>query len=122
MTSALIPPVRDFADGRLRNYFEDLKSYKVVSEETALRGLVPTGRTSRSSRSSAGPLSRRPASRWRWPPRLRPCGLADELPGTWHHLRRGAYRVVPLDARRARSVTYQQSKVLEAEGWVVVRR
>lgn len=25
---------------------------------------------------------------------------ADELPGTWAHLRRGFYRVRPLDARR----------------------
>jgi integrase len=30
--------------------------------------------------------------------------------------------VVPLDARRAKSVTYQQAKTLETEGWVVVRR
>ena len=28
-------PVRDFSDGRLRDYFDDFKSYKVVSEKTA---------------------------------------------------------------------------------------
>jgi hypothetical protein len=28
-------PVRDFSDGRLRAYFDDFKSYKVVSERNA---------------------------------------------------------------------------------------
>jgi integrase len=114
-------PVRDFADGRLRGYFEDFKSYKVVSEETALR-----------ARAEGKDVQQLEVERWTAQPagsipvevttKAEAVRLADELPGTWHHLRRGAYRVVPLDARRARTVTYQQSKVLRAEGWIVVRR
>jgi hypothetical protein len=48
--------------------------------------------------------------------------LADNLPGTWHHLHRGAYRVAPLNAQRAKSVTYAKAKALEADGWIVARR
>jgi hypothetical protein len=47
--------------------------------------------------------------------------LADELPGTWRHLSRGAYRVIPLDAQRAKTVTYAEAKMLESDGWVVER-
>jgi hypothetical protein len=30
-------PLQDFADGRLRSYFDDFKSYRVISEKTAKR-------------------------------------------------------------------------------------
>src|ERR1039458_682102 len=43
-------------------------------------------------------------------------------PGTWKHRRRGAYRVVPLNARRPKCVTFAKAKALEAEGWIVARR
>ena len=35
--------------------------------------------------------------------------LTDSLPGTWAHPRRGTYRVLPLDARRAKTVTSAQA-------------
>lgn len=114
-------PVRDFADGRLREYFDDFKSYKVVNNQTALRARKE-GKTVKYlvvERWTAQPASSLPVEVTTKAEAVR---LADELPGTWHHLRRGTYRVVPLDAQRARSVTYQQAMALEAEGWVVERR
>jgi hypothetical protein len=33
-------PVRDFADGRLRDYFDDFKSYKVRGEKSAKKALA----------------------------------------------------------------------------------
>ena len=41
--------------------------------------------------------------------------LADEMPGTWKHRRRGAYRVVPLNAQRPKCVTLAKAKALESE-------
>ncbi len=114
-------PVRDFADGRLRDYFNDFKSYKVISEETAKR-----------RRAESKDVQRVEIERWTAQPqgstpvevatKAEAVQLADELPGTWHHLRRGVYRVVPMNAERAKVVTYAQAKIVEAEGWVVVRR
>jgi hypothetical protein len=48
--------------------------------------------------------------------------LADTMPGTWKHRRRGAYRVVPLNAQRPKVVLPATAKALEAEGWIVRRR
>ena len=48
--------------------------------------------------------------------------LADKLPGTWKHRRRGCYRVVPLDAQRPRRVSRTEAMALQAEGWVVKRQ
>jgi integrase len=48
--------------------------------------------------------------------------LADEMPGTWKHRRRGAYRVVPLGAKRPRRVSAAKTQALQAEGWIVARR
>jgi len=114
-------PVRDFSDGRLRDYFTDFKSNRIVGEQTAMKAraegkdvqLIDVERWSAQPRDSA-------------PVEVATKGeavqLADELPGTWHHLRRGAYRVVPLNAQRAKSVTYAKAKALEADGWNISRR
>ena len=48
--------------------------------------------------------------------------LADELPGTWKHRRRGCYRVVPLDAQRPRRVSRTTAVALRDEGWIIERR
>ncbi len=114
-------PLQDFMDGRLRGYFDDFPSYKVISENTATR-----------ARTDGKDVEQIEVERWTVQPRDsmpvevatkdEAVRVADELPGTWHHLRRGAYRVVPLNAQRARSVTYAKAKELEADGWIVVRR
>lgn len=114
-------PLEDFLDGRLRDYFDDFISYKVVNAKTAKR-----------ARAEGQNVELIDVERWVAQPRdslpvevatkdeaLR---VADELPGTWHHLRRGAYRVVPLNATRPKAVTYQEARKLEAEGWLIDRR
>ncbi len=114
-------PVRDFADGRLRDYFDDFKSYRVISEKTANR-----------RRAEGKDVQRIEVERWTAQPRgsapvevatkAEAVQVADQLPGTWHHLRCGAYRVVPLNAQRPKTVTYAQANALKAEGWIVARR
>ncbi len=86
------------------------------------RRRAPRARTSSRSRSNAGPLSRSDSLPVEVATKDEAVRIADELPGTWHHLRRGAYRVVPLNAQRAKSVTYAKAKELEADGWIVARR
>jgi integrase len=113
-------PLRDFEDGRLRAYFDDFKSYTVVSKKTAEK-----------ARAEGKEVELIEVERWKAQPKdsvpvevaskAEAVRLADELPGTWHHLRRGAYRVVPLNAQRAKTVTYAQATVLESEGWLVTR-
>ena len=44
------------------------------------------------------------------------------MPGTWKHRRRGACRVVPLNARRPQRVSRTTAKRLESEGWLIKRR
>jgi len=114
-------PLQDFLDGRLRSYFDDFPSYKVISEKTAMR-----------TRAEGKNVELVEVERWTAQPhdslpvevatKDEAVRIADELPGTWHHLRRGAYRVVPLNAQRAKSVTYAKAKELEADGWIVARR
>ena len=48
--------------------------------------------------------------------------LADELPGTWKHRRRGCYRVVPLNAQRPKRVSHATAREREAEGWLIAHR
>jgi integrase len=113
--------VREFADGRLRDYFDDFKSYNVVGEKTAQK-----------AHAEGKDVQRVKVARWTAQPRdsvpvevatkSEAVRLADEMPGSWHHLRRGAYRVVPVNAERAKVVTYAQAKILEGEGWIIVRR
>jgi integrase len=114
-------PLRDFADGRLRDYFDDFRSYKVVSEKTAEKAsadgnevrLIGVERWIAQPRSSLPALVATKAEAVK---------LADEMPGTWAHLRVGAYRVRPLDARRAVTVTEVQAKELAAQpDWIVTR-
>ena len=114
-------PLQDFLDGRLRGYFDDFPSYKVISEKTATQ-----------ARAEGKNVEQIEVERWTAQPhdslpvevatKDEAVRIADELPGTWHHLRRGAYRVVPLNAQRAKSVTYAKAQELEADGWIVARR
>jgi integrase len=114
-------PVRDFADGRLRGYFADFKSFRVLGEDAAQKALAEGKdvRKMQIRRWTAQPpgsqavevASKAEAER-----------LAAEMPGTWKHRRRGAYRVVPLNAQRPQRVSHATAKALEAEGWMVGRR
>jgi integrase len=114
-------PVRSLADGRLRAYFADFKSYRVLSEEKA-----------REAQGEGKNVQQLTIERWTAQPAAsqvievatkdEAVRLADELPGTWKHRRRGAYRVVPLDAQRPRRVSRATAMALQAEGWIVKRR
>jgi integrase len=114
-------PVRDFADGRLRDYFNDFKSYNVISEETAKKRRAE-GKNVQRVKVERWTAQRQGSTPVEVATKAEAVQLADQMPGTWHHLRRGAYRVVPMNAERAKVVTYAQAKNVEAEGWVVVRR
>jgi hypothetical protein len=110
--------VRDFADGRLRAYFDDFKSYKVIGEKTAKRAHtegkdVRQIEVERWSAQSPGSQAVEVATK------AEAALVADELPCNWEHVRRGTYRVIPLNAQRAKTVTYARAKVLETEGWTV---
>jgi integrase len=114
-------PVRDFADGRLRAYFTGFESYRVLGEKAA-----------RKAKAEGKDVRRVEITRWT----VQPPGsaavevrtqdeavrLADEMPGTWKHRRRGAYRVVPLNAQRPKRVSHATAKEREAEGWIIARR
>jgi integrase len=114
-------PVDDFSDGRLRAYFDDFKSYKVVSESNAEK-----------ARAEGKDVERLEVGRWTAQPKSsvaievatkgEAVRLADELPGTWAHLRRGVYRVRPLDARRPKKVSYVEAQELNPQDWIVTRR
>jgi integrase len=114
-------PVRALADGRLRAYFVDFKSYRVLGE-TKARAALAEGKN----------VQRVLVERWTAQPpgsqavevstKQEAERLADEMPGTWKHRRRGAYRIVPLDAERPRRVSWATAKALEAEGWIIARR
>jgi integrase len=114
-------PLRDFLDGRLRDYFAEFKGYRVRSEKVAQmeRAEGKDVRRVEVSRWTAQPAGSQPIE---VPTKAEAVQLADELPGTWKHRRRGAYRVVPLNAQRPKSVTFAQATALEAEGWIVARR
>ncbi len=114
-------PLSAFEDGRLQDYFRDFKSYRVISAKTAER-----------ARAEGKNVQQLQVERWA----ARPQGSvpievatkqeavqrADTLPGTWAHLRRGAYRVLPLNAERARTVTTVEARALKERGWDVQRR
>ena len=113
--------VRDFADGRLRDYFADFKSYRVLGEKAAQK-----------AKAEGKDVQRIEITRWTAQPpgsaavevttKAEAVRLADELPGTWKHRRRGCYRVVPLDAQRPKRVSHATATQCEAEGWIVARR
>jgi len=114
-------PLRDFADGRLRAYFDDFKCYRVRGEKAAKK-----------ARAEGKDVRRVEVARWTAQPpgsqaievatKDEAVQLADEMPGTWKHRRRGAYRVVPLNAQRPKCVTFAKAKALEAEDWIIARR
>jgi integrase len=114
-------PVQDFSDGRLRAYFDDFKSYKVVSQRNAEK-----------ARAESKDVQRVEVARWTAQPKgsvavevatkAEAVQLADELRGTWAHLRRGAYRVLPLDARRPKNVSFVEAQELNSQDWIVTRR
>lgn len=95
-------PVSDFADGRLRPYFADFKSYRVLGEKEA-----------RKAKTEGKDVRRVEITRWTAQPpgsaavevktKSEAVRLADELPGTWKHRRRGCYRVVPLNAKASKA-------------------
>jgi integrase len=114
-------PVRDFSDGRLRAYFDDFKSYNVVSQRNAEK-----------ARAEGEDVQRVEVARWTAQPKgsaavevatkAEAVRLADELPGTWAHLRRGAYRVLPFGARRPKNVSFAEAQELNPRDWIVTRR
>jgi integrase len=114
-------PVRTLADGRLRVYFVDFKAYRVLSEKKA-RDALAEGKSVQQltiERWTAQPAESQAVEVATKDEAVR---LADELPGTWKHRRRGCYRVVPLDAQRPRRVSRATATALKAEGWIVKRR
>jgi hypothetical protein len=114
-------PVRSLADGRLRAYFADFKSYRVLSEKRAREALAE-GRNVQQltiERWTAQPADSQAIEVATKDEAMRD---ADELPGTWKHRRRGCYRVVPLDAHRPRRVSRATAMAFQAEGWIVKRR
>lgn len=114
-------PVRALADGRLRAYFVEFKAYRVLSEKKAREAL-----------SEGKNVQQITIERWTAQPpesqavevatKDEAVRLADELPGTWKHRRRGCYRVVPLNAQRPRRVSRAAATELQGEGWIVKRR
>lgn len=114
-------PVQDFVDGRLRPYFARFEARRVVGAATAKR-LRAEGKNVRQfevSRWTAQPPGSAAVEVKTKDEAVR---LADEMPGTWKHRRRGAYRVVPLNAKRPKAVTRMMAEALQAEGWIVSRR
>lgn len=114
-------PIRDFADGRLRGYFDDFLSYKLLGEKAAKK-----------ARAEGKIVRRVEIERWTAQPsgsaaievatKAEAVQLADALPGTWKHRRRGVYRVVPLNARRPCRVSLAKATALESEGWIIAHR
>jgi integrase len=114
-------PVSELADGRLRDYFADFQSYRVLGEKAA-----------RKAKAEGKDVCRVEITRWTAQPpgcavvevktKAEAVRLADELPGTWKHRRRGCYRVVPLNAQRPKRVSRATATQREAEGWTIARR
>lgn len=114
-------PVAELTDHRLASYFAGFESQRVVGAARAQR-----------AREAGETVREILVERWTArPPGVQPVEvatkreaerLAVELGGTWKHRRRGAYRVVPADHRRARRVSRAQAEVLRAQGWQVERR
>jgi integrase len=114
-------PLRSLADGRLRVYFADFKAYRVLSETKARQALAEGKNVQqlKIERWTAQPPESQAVEVATKEEAVR---LADELPGTWKHRRRGCYRVVPLDAQRPRRVSRATAMTLQDEGWIVKRR
>lgn len=114
-------PVHELTDERLRAYFAELKCSRHIGRETARKALAEGKDVCEfeSVRWTAQPPG---SQRVEVATKEEAERLAAEMPGTWKHRRRGAYRVVPLNAQRPRRVTLSTARRLEAEGWVIGRR
>ncbi len=110
-------PIEDFASGRLRPYFDDFKSYKVIGEKTANKARSE-GRDVRLidvERWTAQPADSAPVEVATKAEAVR---LADQLPGTWRHLRRGAYRLYRSTPSARRPSPMQKRRRLKPrDGW-----
>jgi hypothetical protein len=84
-------PVRSLIDGRLRAYFSDFKSYRVLSERKAREALTEGKNVQQLTieRWTAQPGDSQAVEVATKDEAVR---LADEMPGTWKHRRRGCYR------------------------------
>jgi integrase len=110
-----------FDDGRLQDYFRDFKAYRVIGAKTAEKVLAEGKNVQqlRVERWVARPPGSVPIE---IATKQEAVQLADTLPGTWAHLRGGVYRVLPLGAQRAKTVTSAEAHALEQRGWDVHRR
>ncbi len=114
-------PVDEIAAKGLVSYFEELTALKALGNKAA-QAAIAEGRevvqvdipswTAQPPGSQAVEVATKAEA----------LQLADAMPGTWKHRRRGAYRVVPLNAPRAKRVPCATAQTLKAQGWVVRSR
>ena len=114
-------PVRELEDGRLVAYFENFPAERALGKKKAA-----------AARAEGREVVQLEVENWTAQPpgsqavevatQLEAVRLADELEGTWKHRRKGAYRVVPSGAQRARRVSWMAAQTLQSDGWLVARR
>jgi integrase len=100
-------------------HFADFQSYRVLGEKAArkakaegkhVRRVEITRRTAQPPGSAAVEVKTKAEA----------VRLADELPGTWKHRRRGCYRVVPLHAQRPKRVSHATAMQRVRQGWLPI--
>jgi hypothetical protein len=114
-------PVDEIAADSLVSYFEELTAQKALGDKTAEEAITEGREVVRVDVVSW--TAQPPGSQAvEVPTKAEAVQLADEMPGTWKHRRRGAYRVVPLNAQRAKRVPCATAQTLKAQGWIVRSR
>jgi len=113
--------VHELSDERLRAYFAGLKCSRNLGREAA-RKAIAEGKDVREFDSVRWTAQPPGSQRVEVATKAEAERLAAEMPGTWKHRRRGAYRVVPLNAERPRRVSRATAKRLESEGWLIRQR